>query len=236
MEISVRDAAAQLRIDESRVRRMLRDRDLVGHRMGGMWLVNADDVARRVAFALPSGHRPGGRPMSARRAWGLLDLLDGGHAVWLSPSDRSQVRAQVRKLTGADAARWRAALRARSEIVPAAGHPAAVGHLGQESDVRRAGPSEAAAQGLNLLVLHERPELYVRPEAWPALQARYGLRVSPRDPALLIHLPRDGWWPSGDRLSALVLAADLLEHPEPRGVSAAVALLNERAARVGQAR
>jgi hypothetical protein len=99
-----------------------------------------------------------------------------------------------------------------------------------------AGPGEAAAQGLDLLVLQERPELYVRPDAWPALQARYGLRVSPRDPALLIHLPRGGWWPPGDRLSAPVLAADLLEHPEPRAVSAAVALLNERAARVGRAR
>lgn len=238
MELSVHDASRQLQVDESRVRRMLRDRDLAGHRVGRVWLVDGDDVARRVGFALEHGNRAqaGGRPMSPRRAWGLLDVLDGGPASWLSPSARSQVRAQVRQLVGADAGRWRAVLHARSEVIRVGAHPAAVDRLSGEPDVRVAGPAEAAARGLDLVVLQGRPELYVRPEAWPALMRRYALQVSPRQPDLLVRLPRGGWWPPGDQLSTPVLAADLLEHPEPRAVSAAVALLNERASRIPPAR
>jgi hypothetical protein len=85
---------------------------------------------------------------------------------------------------------------------------------------------------LDLVALNSRPEMYVRPEAWPRLVRRYGLDAGARKPVLLARLPRAGWWPANDGLSPAVLAADLLENAEPRAVSAGVSLLNELSANV----
>src|SRR3954471_17069270 len=162
MDLSVEQAAQRLRVDESRVRRLLREGRLAGHRFGGSWVVDGDDVARLESLSPKGGEpRPAGRPMSAQRAWGLLELLDGGRAPWLSPVARSQVRAQARVLAGADAPRWRAALRARSDVRRVAAHPAAIRRLAAEPGVLVAGPAEAAARGLDLVALGAAPELYV---------------------------------------------------------------------------
>jgi hypothetical protein len=230
VDLSVRDAAERLGVDESRVRVLLRRGDLAGRRVAGRWLVLAEDVARRASFAPMDGRLAGGRPMSPARGWALLDLLDGGDAAWLSPSARSQVRSLARRLAGAEASRWRAVLRARSDVLPVRAHPAAVDRLPGEPDVRMGGPSRAAAAGLDLVAFDSLPELYIRPEAWPALVTRYALEVGPGEPAFLARLPRGSWWPDSDALSAPVVAADMLEQAEPRAVAAAVALLNERAA------
>ena len=231
MELSVNQAAQRLRVDESRVRRLLREGRLAGHRFGGSWVVDGDDVARLESLSPRGGEpRPVGRPMSAQRAWGLLELLDGGRAPWLSPVARSQVRAQARALAGADASRWRAALHARSDLRRVAVHPAAFRRLEAEPGVLVAGPGEAAARGLDLVALGAQPELYVRGDAWPDLVERYALDEHSGRPSLLVRVPRAGWWPADGELSVPVLAADLLEHAEPRAVNAAAGALNDLAA------
>ena len=230
MDLSVEQAAQRLRVDESRVRRMLREGRLAGHRFGGSWVVDGDDVARLESMSPKGGEpRPVGRPMSAQRAWGLLELLDGGRAPWLSPVARSQVRAQARALAGADASRWRAALHARSDLRRVSAHPAALRRLRAEPGVLVAGPGEAAAPGLDLVAMGARPELYMRPDAWPNLVVRYALDEHSSRPSLLVRLPRGGWWPPDGQLSLPVLAADLLENAEPRAVNAAARMLNDRA-------
>lgn len=236
MELSVEQAAQRLRLDESRVRQLLRGGRLVGHRFGSSWVVDGDDVARLESLSPRGGPRPVGRPMSPLRAWGLLDLLDGGRAPWLSQVARSQVRAQARALAGANASRWHAALRARSDLRRVAAHPAAVRRLEADPSVLVAGPGEAAVRGLDLVALGAQPELYVRREAWPDLARRYALDEHSSRPSLLVRVPHGGWWPADGELSVPVLAADLLEHAEPRAVNAAVAALNDRAAAFVSAR
>ena len=173
MDLSVQQIAQRLRVDESRVRRLLREGRLAGYRFGGSWVVDGEDVARLESLSPRGGaSRPVGRPMSPQRAWGLLELLDGGRAPWLSAVARSQVRAQARALAGADASRWRAALHARSDLRRVAAHPAAIRRLRAEPGVLVAGPGEAAARGLDLVALGARPEFYMRGDAWPQLVDR----------------------------------------------------------------
>ena len=230
MDLSVEQAAQRLRVDESRVRRLLREGRLAGHRFGGSWVVDGDDVARLESLSPRGGEpRPVGRPMSAQRAWGLLELLDGGRAPWLSPVARSQVRAQARALAGADASRWRAALHARSDLRRVGVHPAAIARLQAEPGVLVAGPGEAAARGLDLVALGAQPELYVRRDAWQDLVVRYALDEHSSRPSLMVRVPRGGWWPADGELSVPVLAADLLENAEPRAVNAAARELKDRA-------
>jgi len=228
VDIVVQEAAVRLGVHPTRVRQLLRSGDLAGHRVGRAWLVNPQDVARL------AGHKARvGRPMAPGRAWGLLDLLDGGSAPWLLPVGRSQVRHLLNEVNGADADRWRALLRSRSHVLRVRAHPGAIARLMAEPHVLAAGAAEAARRGADLVVMGEVPQLYVPAERWPGLvRALYLVEASP-EPNLLVRVPR-GVWPfeghSGPGLAAL--AADLLESAEPRAVSAGVAMLNELSSRV----
>jgi len=228
VDIAVQEAAARLGVHPTRVRQLVRSGDLAGHRVGRAWLVNPQEVAR-----LAGQKARAGRPMAPARAWGLLDLLDGGSALWLPPVGRSQVRQLLNKPNGADADRWRALLRSRSHVLRVRAHPSAIARLMAEPQVLAAGAAEAARMGVDLVVMGEVPQLYVPGERWPGLvRALYLVEASP-EPNLLARVPR-GVWPfeghSGPGLAAL--AADLLESAEPRAVSAGVAMLNELSSHV----
>ena len=217
MEIAVKEAAHRLGVNESRVRQLLVSGDLVGRRVGREWLVDADDVAR-----LQGQERRSGRPLGPKRAWGLLDLLVGGNAAWLSYAERSQVRSYLSHLGEPDAAQWRAILRGRSDLIRAEAHPAALSRLLEVPAVLPAGPSEAANRGLDLVAIDGRvAEVYIEPAQWPAIAQELAIRESERAANLLVRLPQR-IWPFGgsDAVPDAVLAADLLESPEPRSARA----------------
>lgn len=224
MELTVAEAAARLGVDDSRARRMLRDGVLPGRRVGRQWLVPSEEVARL------SGHgRRAGRPLAPARAWGLLDLLDDGSAPWLSPVARSQTRTLLRRLAGADADRWRAALRARSDVLRCRVHPAAVRRLVEEGSgvALAAGENEAVRRGIDLVAFDAVPQVYVRPQEWPRLERELMVKVGPGDPNLVLRVPRAVWpFERRGHVSAAALAADLLESAGPRAVSGGLALLN----------
>jgi excisionase family DNA binding protein len=236
VEISVSEAADAIGVDRSRLLHWLRDGELAGRRVGGIWLVDAADAALHAGRS-----RAPGRPMAPARAWGLLDILDGGDAPWLTSVARSQVRALLRELVdglapGPD--RWRALLRARNQNVKARAHPAALARLLHERDrVLRAGPRAAAAAGIDLVALDPVEHLYVPADRWPELARRLHIEAAVPDPNLVVHLPA-GPWPFDRRgtVSDAAIAADLLESAEPRAVSGGVARLNTlaRAARAGR--
>ena len=234
MEIGVKEAAERLGIDPSRVRQLLRAGELPGRQIGREWLVAAEDVAR-----LESQQRLRGRPLGPRRAWGLLDLLAGGSAPWLSPVARSQVRASVEKLEGADADRWRAALRGRSELLPCQAHPSAIPRLLRDEGVRPAGENLAADRGFDLVIAGrevdmraglEINQVYVELDRWPALARALAIRAAPGQANLVVMLPKIVWPFEGHgEVPDSVLAADLLESAEPRAVRAGALMLNELA-------
>jgi excisionase family DNA binding protein len=230
MEIAVREAAERLGVSEPRVRQLLGSGDLAGRRLGRVWLVSAESVARMGE----RGARLPGRPLGPRRAWALLDLLAGGDAAWLASPARSQLRARLRGLADAAAGQWRAALRGRSEVLPCRAHPAAISRLAGHEGVLPAGLAVLEGRPFDLVIAgHVIDQAYVDPALWPALSSALAIRsAGPGDPGvapnLTVFLPRIAWPFRGRReLPDSVLAADLLDSADPRAVRAGAQRLDE---------
>ena len=219
MEIAVSDAAGRLGVSEPRVRQLLASGDLTGRRLGRSWLVSDESVAR-----LQQNRRLPGRPLGPGRAWGLLDILADGEAAWLSSSARSQLKTSMRRLAGADPDEWRAALRGRSQVLACQAHPAAIPRLVSHQRVLAAGLAVLPGRDFDLTIgPRDIDQLYADPALWPDTSHALAIRTaSPGTvPNLTVLLPRIAW-PFGDRTAIpdSVLAADLLESPEPRAVRA----------------
>lgn len=228
MEINVAEASRRLGVNDSRVRQLLRAGELRGRRLGGSWLIPVEEVARRER----SEHRSG-RPLAPKRAWAVLDLLDGGRAAWLSDPARSQVRRYLADLDGPGADGWRAALRRRSRVLEVAAHPAAIERLRRVDGVQQTGLAAVVGRGFDVVDLAESiPELYVAAESWPDLSRSLALHEA-AGPNVRIRLPNEIWpfvapEPLGRPVVGdAVLAADLLEADEPRVVAAGAARLDE---------
>lgn len=225
MELSVAEAAKRLGVDDSRARVMLRAGLLPGRRVGRQWLVPSEEVSR-----LSSQRRFAGRPFAPARAWGVLDLLDSGSAPWLSPVARSQTKALLRRLAGADADRWRAALRARSDVLRCRAHPAAIRKLVSypSGGGLPAGEEEAMRRGFDLVAIGSTPQIYVASNDWPQRAGELMIQIGADVPNLTVRVPR-GIWPfeRQGQVSAAALAADLIESAEPRAISGGLALLTE---------
>lgn len=232
MEIDVKEASRRLGLNDSRVRQLLRAGDLRGRRLGGSWLVDGEDVAR-----LQGRVRLPGRPLAPKRAWAVLDLLDGGRAAWLSDSARSQVRRHLADLVDPGPDEWMAALRRRSRVLDVVAHPAAIERLRLVDGVHPAGPSAALGRGFDLVAMGESmAEFYVAEAHWPDLYRALALSEG-REPNLRVHLPREVW-PFADEdhrgrvgVGDAVLAAGLLESAEPRAVAAGADRLGDLLAR-----
>lgn len=222
MEIEVKEASRRLGINDSRVRQLLRAGDLRGRHVGNSWLILADDVAR-----LERSSRRPGRPLAPKRAWAMIDLLEGGGARWLSDSARSQVRNRLQNLDEPGPNGWIALLRGRSRVLDVVGHPAALDRLRRADGVRVAGV--VAGRGLDLVALADPvPECYLPEEQWDRLASSLALQES-LEPNMRIRIPREVWPFSEpvDSVPDAALAADLLESPEPRSVSAGAERLNQ---------
>jgi excisionase family DNA binding protein len=226
MVMSVREAADLLGLDQSRVRQLVHQGDLGAVKVSGVLLIDEGDVAR---LADARGVR--GRPLSPDRAWAALLFLEGAPAPWLDPVGRSKVRRLLSGLAGAPAARWRAALRARSEVIRCRAHPSALERLGDKPGVLVAGPQAASASGVDLVVVAEDiRELYVARELWARYVNELAIRERAQEPNLVARVPNRLWPFEGLAKPGLaVLAADLLGSPDPRAVDAGAAALNRLA-------
>jgi hypothetical protein len=158
-------------------------------------------------------------------------MLDGGGASWLQPIARSQLRSSLERFDRGDADRWRSALRGRSDVRHCIAHRAARERLVPHDGVLPAGPVIAAGRGFDLVAPGDGVvEVYAEAERWERLAKSLAIRDARRSPAnLVVRLPLLQAWPFGDHhaVSNAALAADLLESPEPRAVSAAVQELND---------
>ena len=84
--MSVPAVAAQLEVSPQRVRAMVRSGVLSGEQVGGRWFIDP--------ASMPSVSRRAGQPLSARVAWGLVDLADGKNAKGLSQSEQSRLHSR----------------------------------------------------------------------------------------------------------------------------------------------
>ena len=102
MELTTREAAQRLRVDQSRVRELVSTGGLRARRVGGQLLVDADCVDRQAALVSAGAT---GRPMAQRVAWAAADLADGGSAGWLTAAERYRLRKRLSSVSSLDIVR-----------------------------------------------------------------------------------------------------------------------------------
>lgn len=146
VELTTREAAERLGVDQSRVRALVVSGALRGRRVGPVWLIDEDSVDRQQGFVAAGAT---GRSMAARIAWAAGDLVDDGDAAWLRISERSRLRRRLREATSVDVVRrWLSSRSARS-VRYRVGERDLDEVLGAEGVVRT-GVSAAAVYGLGL--------------------------------------------------------------------------------------
>ncbi|MFB6887942.1 helix-turn-helix domain-containing protein [Kitasatospora sp. NPDC056327] len=230
--LSVKQAAAILDIDDSRVRQLLRAGSLEGQHVGGRWLVDGHSARLRKERGGAAG-----RPLSVRNAWGLLAALSGHRVSNLSDAERSRIMSRLRNMAAHDdlpVARLGELVRARAECRRYRVHTGLMSVLLDDPDVVRSGLSAAARAGAGYLA-PGKAEIYVHPDKVGKLEAGFGLARDNASGNLLMHVAPAEVWPflrsnadaptKGSDAPAAVVAADLLDSREDRAETAAAELL-----------
>lgn len=241
--LSVKQAAALLGVDDSRVRQLLHDGKLQGQRVGGRWLVAGDSVRDRKDRGPRSR-----RPLSARNAWGVLAVLDGHRPVSLSDAEKSRVRMRLRNLLAHGRlapALLQELLAARAEVRSYRVHSGVLSALLAAEGVVRGGASAAAQAGADYIALGH-AEIYVHPDRVEKLEADFGMVRDEERGNVSLRIPPAEMWSfltsrpgtagQGHDAPASVVAADLLDRHEDRADAAAAGLLESLLARYAQPR
>ncbi|MGP3982113.1 helix-turn-helix domain-containing protein [Streptomyces sp. KR80] len=204
MELSVSEVAERLGVSRQRVLALIHSGKLPARLIGGRWVVESAD-----ADELRGGRRTG-RPMAGRIAWGLLDLLDGGRAPWLTATERSRLRARLRaRPPVAQVAHW---VRRRNEVLWLRGHPAALPRL---LAFDGAVPAGASAPGQDI-VDPSRVEVYLHRDDAARAMRKLALRpVARQDANAVVKVPQ-GVWPFYESPGRAVVALDLWEAGDER--------------------
>ncbi|AVZ74195.1 hypothetical protein SLUN_20535 [Streptomyces lunaelactis] len=204
IEISASEAAERLGVSRQRVLALIHDGALPARLIGGRWVVLSADVDEL------GQDRPSGRPMAGRVAWGLLDLLDGGRAPWLTAPERSRLRARLRERPPiAQIGHW---ARRRNEVLWLRGHPSALPRL---LAFEGAVPAGASAPGQDI-VDPGQVEVYLRKDVAAGAIRKLALRPVPRREAnAVVKVPREVW-PFDDGPGRAAVALDLWDASDER--------------------
>ena len=219
MEVSVREAARQLRLSSRRVRALAAAGRIPARRIDERtWVVDIDAARRR-----PYDRRASGRPLSPRSCWAILAVAEGREPLGLSASERARARARAAVL--AEAAPG--SLAGRAALHRLTGHRGVLERLADDGRLVLGGASAAQRHGADVIAL-EYVEAYVRDDDLGPIVAAYAMQ-----PAIagaentLLRVPAPGWpFPPEARVApAPVVAADLIDAGDERSVRAGRALL-----------
>ena len=229
-ELSVRETARRLNVNQARVRALLKAGRLAGRRIGSQWVVQADAVSHRLDLAVSDR----GRPLSTRSAWCAAALLDGHHTPWLATSERSRLRARLSQHPATDVRTYRWWLQGRASIVRYRIAEADIAELAAAQAVVTAGISAASHYDLGLAFGNE-AEVYVNSSVAAELVDEFFL-VRSEQGNLIMHVEDSGldWHQRTARLMdgvsvvpRLVVAVDLLDSDDTRSRSAGARLLEQ---------
>jgi excisionase family DNA binding protein len=211
--VPVSEAARRLGVSRHRVHQRIARGGLRAQKVGTIWLVDARDLrpARRT------------RPMSARMAWALAELLEGGSPP-VAPSELRRLREKADWIRSAPeeedvpaaVSSW---LAARGRRIEAQLHGGDLAELRSDPRLVLSGVSDPRA-GLSS---SGDVEAYVSPDDAEAISAEYylDLRGRPVSPNVILHVaevPTSG-------VPALMSAADLFDRGDPRELRAGVEML-----------
>jgi len=217
--ISAADVAKRLRVNEARVRALIKRGALPGRKVANRWLVprqalQSSEVAARVA----------GRPFSPENAWGLLFLVSGRPADWLSPVGRSRLKARLKSPKFPFASRFRR--RASAKYLRA--DERALRKIVADDRFVRSGVSAADDHHVDLSAPGV-VEGYLPKDRLAKLSYEHALRVVSEDSANLIVRAVDDLWPfESERVApAAVVAVDLIDSSDQRSRRAGSAMLKQ---------
>jgi excisionase family DNA binding protein len=216
----VREAAEQLGVAPRRVRALIQDGRLPARRLGRSWAIDSSEDS------WDGGSRRPGRPLRSANAWALLAILHGSSPDWVAPavrsrlkkraSDRAWVEAALRHgEPRADVLRWRV-LAPDLERIPLE-FPLIPGGL------------SANDPGIDVLPIGAEVDAYVSPRIVSSIRSRFRPLESADASNLILRVPSDEWVLQQERAPSSVVAADLLDHPDPRVSRAARRLLRDLA-------
>jgi len=206
------------------VRRLAESGALSARKVAGTWLVADSDVV-----SLAHLRRRPGRPVSARSAWAVLDMLEGRLPAGLSRSELGRARQRARaagKLVPGE-------LAARARVLRLKGPSGAYRRVLEDRRLVRSGTSAARAAGFGILAAGT-VEGYMRPDEIDALMGSYRLQPASADAVTVLLRVPVGRWPFGDAEEApvAVSAVDLLDAGDARSVREARRVLRQLARRV----
>lgn len=212
-ELSVNGASRSLGLSEQRVRALLKAGRIKGHKLGSVWIVEGG-----AQLAVP---RPDGRPLGASNAWALLALLSGEDPRWVDPSVRSRLR---RWISQRDIVRLLREGEPRSEVHRLRVLPGDLSKIEDLYPVVRSGLFVPDSP-LDIVPIRSVFDAYVNDEVLAAVKRRFRPEVASNSPNLFFRLPLQPWVLSFDAAPPPVVAADLLNHDDPRVSGAAVDFL-----------
>lgn len=219
--LSVNEAAEALGVGPQRVRALVGAGRLPARRLGRAWA-----IARRDLDVARS--RRGGRPLAAANAWALLALLDGSPADWIDPAVRSRLRKRA-----SDRSWVEAALRH--------GEPRSIVHewrvlvpdlkrIAESFPLVRAGLSADNA-GIDVVQVRMMLDAYVAGPIVSSIRRLARPLEASEEANLVLRVPSEPWvLQQKDRAPSSVVAADLLDHRDPRVSRAARRVLRELSA------
>ncbi|MBI2780767.1 MAG: helix-turn-helix domain-containing protein [Chloroflexi bacterium] len=211
-------AAQRLGISPRRVYELAKANRLVSIRLGGRLLITAHSVD-----ALAGGGERVGRPLSPRRAWGLILLASGEDPRALDPVTKSKLRRMLRER---DLWSIRARLSGRATKERLRAHPSDLRRIEAEPALVRTGPRFAHDAGIQLVASDATPEYYVDPETAASLIGRYRLSSSSDPNVILRVVPAEVWpWLSHAVAPRVAVALDVAEDGDARSRNAAQSVL-----------
>jgi hypothetical protein len=168
--------------------------------------------------------RKPGRPIAAANAWGLLAILSNEPPDWLDPAVRSRLRRR------ADDHGWVESAIRFSEPRSSLHHWRVLDpDLDRVRDELPLVPSGLSAGGIDVVPLAAGLDVYASREALSKIRARFRPLSDSEQPNLIVRIPSHDWVLNHEVAPAAVVAADLLEHADPRVSHAAQRLLHEEA-------
>jgi excisionase family DNA binding protein len=211
-------AAARLGVSVRRIYDLVKAQRLRAVRVGGRLLVDSDAVE-----SVAGGGARVGRPLSPRRAWGLILLAGGEDPRALDAVTKSKLRRMLRER---DVWSMRARLSGRAKRLDLRAHPSDLRRIEDEPGVVRTGPRFAAGAGIPLVAADATPEYYVDGRTADRLITTYRL-TSTFDPNVVLRIvPDDVWpWMALPLAPRIAIALDVAEDHDARSRDAAHSVL-----------
>jgi len=224
--LSVSDAARRLELSPQRVRALIASGDLPAERVGGRYVLDSSAIG-----AFLQRERYSGRPLSSRNAWAVLaELSERSGVVPVSRRSRYRLRELV-EAGGPQLARALAGAEPRAHEERWRVLPSDLARVKRNSKIVLSG---LAADDPFIDVRHqvERDGLegYVSREVLVFLENNLRPEKRSSQPNLVLKVPHGASWILDEaRAPSAVVAADLLNHEDPRVRRSARAALRRSA-------